>query len=268
MKLEYISDIHLESNGTDPYKLFQESKLDTILLLLGDIGNLDTDEYLKFIKHISKLYKYVVLVLGNHEFYCTRDQYSTINDLKSKLKRNIDITYHNVFLLDNNCFDIDGTNYRLIGTTMWSDVSEEAAAQMNDYRSIYKKCDPPTRITSKDVVTMFKKNKKWVLDELKIAKKEQKKCILLTHHAVNQVANGEFLNTSLFTTAYATDIKELKKFENTLIYCINGHTHVSMKKKDNIVIPNTNIQLLANCYGYPGEQDATRFTKLETLEIE
>jgi predicted ATP-binding protein involved in virulence len=64
-------------------------------------------------------------------------------------------------------------------------------------------------------------------------------------------------------TGYATNINELSQFPN-LTVCISGHTHVYI----DTVIPNSNIKLLSNCYGYKGEnKSVVKFNKDAVLEI-
>lgn len=66
MEIQVYSDLHLEF-----YKKYYpliEPKAE-ILLLLGDIGKISSKNYLEFIKDCSTKFKYILIVLGNHEYY-------------------------------------------------------------------------------------------------------------------------------------------------------------------------------------------------------
>jgi hypothetical protein len=99
----------------------------------------------------------------------------------------------------------------------------------------------------------------YIIQELQI---DPFKTILLTHHGVNSICNGLYMG-NMMETGYVTDIQELTHFPN-LSVCINGHTHVH----NDTVIPNSNVKLLSNCYGYKGEnQNVVKYNKDAILEI-
>lgn len=66
MKFIYVSDIHLEFRKSMP--TLYGDKNDNIFLL-GDIGIIDTDIYIDFLKHCCEKYLNVFVIFGNHEFY-------------------------------------------------------------------------------------------------------------------------------------------------------------------------------------------------------
>jgi hypothetical protein len=102
-------------------------------------------------------------------------------------------------------------------------------------------------------------NKEYILQELQY---DMFPTILLTHHGAHPLCNGPYIG-NFMESGFATDIQELTRFPN-LIACINGHTHVQI----DTVIPNTNVKLLSNCYGYKGENhNVVKYNKYAYLEI-
>lgn len=82
MKIQYVSDLHLEFKENSQY--LKENPLDIageILLIAGDSAYLDTPEFSchPFWRWASANYKEVVVCLGNHEFY----QYYDISKLEN-----------------------------------------------------------------------------------------------------------------------------------------------------------------------------------------
>ena len=73
MKIQYLSDLHLELMSTHKFSKLCEKiipKCD-ILVLAGDIGDPlhHNDRYKFFLHSMSKKFKKVFLVSGNHEYY-------------------------------------------------------------------------------------------------------------------------------------------------------------------------------------------------------
>ena len=66
MRICYISDLHLEFR--DEY--FDINNEADILILSGDIGNPYEDIYINFLIKISNNFDKIILITGNHEYYC------------------------------------------------------------------------------------------------------------------------------------------------------------------------------------------------------
>jgi predicted phosphodiesterase len=265
MKFHYFSDIHLEITQCD----FNFEKIDDSnnVCLLGDIGYPKTLAYKNFIRKISNLYKNVFLVYGNHEYYSPYNKY-TMKDIEEEA---INLPA-NVYFLNNTSVYINKetekvlkqlnpeTNnedyyIKIIGSVLWSDINDTASSYMNDYKLIYT--DKNKKLTPEFSRNLFYKNKSFILKELA---ENNFKSILLTHHAVHSNCNGIYKNNYL-SSGFATDILELKKYEN-LLACINGHTHSNIKE----LFPGTQIKLLSNCFGYKKEEKCI-FNPCAVLEI-
>ncbi len=255
MKFQYFSDLHIEllKKEIDP----KDMKIDGVenLFLLGDIGKVEKKSYHIFISKCSAIWKNVFLVLGNHEYYSKKYTMKELEDVctfQSNVhflqnnKRYLDLTTNEVnSFVKDNCI-------KIIGCTLWSDIKDHAAMDMNDYYCI-NTCN--SKLTPDVSKGLFKESKKYILDELN----EEIPTILLTHHGVDNLCNGKYIGSAL-QTAFATDIPELKKFKH-LKACFNGHTHVHI----NSVIPGTDIKLLSNCIGYKGED--TGYIKDSVYEL-
>jgi predicted phosphodiesterase len=276
VKFQYISDIHLEH-----YKNLNNIKFERIegcenLFLLGDIGYAYSDIYHEFINYCSTNWLNVFVIFGNHEYYCTQNTLHGPNSIKTmkeiedealKFKKNVYFLNNDYVLInkyDNTIKKIldreDRTEdyIKIIGSTLWSDVSQYVASKMNDYRFIYTN-KTGCKLTPEETRARFRMSKEYILQEIQCDIFET---ILLTHHGVNIICNGPYVGNKM-ESGYTTDISELSQFKQ-LIACINGHTHVSL----DTTIPNTSIKLLSNCYGYKGEnQKIVKYNKNVFLEI-
>jgi predicted MPP superfamily phosphohydrolase len=260
VKLQYVSDIHLEQRS----KIINIPKISECenICLLGDIGYPNTKIYKEFINYCSKKWENVFLLYGNHEYYSIKNkQLLSMKDIELESISLPD----NVYYLDNDCLYLNTKTNRvsyfqqfkdrkdskdfikIIGSLLWSDIDLQVSRKINDYKNIYVSVNPDILFTPEMCKTLFNTSKKYIIQELS---NDTTPTILLTHHGANLLTNGHYYGNFL-SSAYASDIPELLSF-NHLIACINGHTHSSIDR----YIPNTNIRLLSNCYGYLGESKA------------
>lgn len=269
VKFQYISDIHLEH-----YKNLNSIKVQKLddcenLFLLGDIGYAYSDIYHEFINYCSDNWINVFVIFGNHEYYCKPNNIKTMEEIENEVSK----FRKNVYFLNNDHIFINKRDntvkklleredhaddyIKIIGTTLWSNITNSVASYMNDYEYIYT--DKKQKLIPNDTRTFFQMNKEYIIQELQM---DFFDTILLTHHGVNKLCNGPYMG-NMMESGYATDINELSQFSQ-LLACINGHTHVSL----NTVIPNTNVKLLANCYGYKGENhNVVKYNPDAFLEI-
>lgn len=256
IKFQYVSDLHLEHyTNLDNINFKKLNDCDN-LFLLGDIGYAYTDIYHDFIKYCSETWKNVFVIYGNHEYQCRQNIIKTMTEINNetlKFPKNVYFLNNESIFINKNdktvkkILDInDGINdyIKIIGSILWSDISESIVDKINDYKYIYILKNPYKHLTPDDVRNMFQENKTYIIKELESSNIDT---ILLTHHGVNELCNGKYRG-NFMQSGYTTNITELIQFKHLLV-CINGHTHSSV----NTFIPDTSIKLLSNCYGYKGE---------------
>ena len=278
MKFQYISDIHLEIyNITKPYYINKNNFFENIIkklddceniCLLGDIGYPESQIYQDFLTYCSLNWKNVFLIMGNHEFY--RYKYiTTISEIERFVENNIP---KNVYFLNNKCIylnkstqfvqyelpEISKENWiKIIGTILWSNISDKTALRLNDYKKIYiTKHFSINKLTPNITRIMFYSNKKFILNELAC----NFNCLLLTHHGIHELCNGYYINSDI-KDGYTSDIPEILE-SNNLIANLFGHVH------SNINLEINGIKLLSNAYGYKGEnKNIVKYDKYASLEI-
>ena len=120
MRIYYMSDLHLEfdvdsSHFYNTWRAVPMGRANRhdVLVLAGDIS-VRTD--VQFIKLISDKFKYVVVVVGNHEYYHGR-----IDKVERIIRASLsDCT--NVYILQNESVTLDGVSFH--GTTLWTDMNK------------------------------------------------------------------------------------------------------------------------------------------------
>lgn len=232
--IKVLSDIHLEHyTFLNDFENIIETNKNSILCLVGDIGNPFSKLYSDFIFWCSKNFLTVFIVAGNHEYYN-----STIEKTNKQIE-NLADNYFNVNFLNNSYFIVDDIIF--IGTTLWSYIPNihkyEIENKINDYRFIQDfNIDISNKIHNDNIN---------FLKSTIIKFKYTHKIIILSHHSPllknTSKTEYELLNTNY---AFSSDQSLLMKDVNVWIY---GHTHYNHK---NNYFLYENTYLVCNQYGY------------------
>ena len=223
MKIQFLSDLHEKYIDITPSAEY--------LALLGDIGDPFEQEYKDFLLSLSKKFKMVFLVSGNREYY-----FRTIPETNEKIQEICDET-DNIKFLNNSSILVDG--FLIIGTTLWTDIDEDTAFRINDFRFI--------RTGKLEVLTVDAYNNLHQ-ESLKFIEQECEKnipMIVLSHHAPIKEMNGDFGNMPLWR-AFCSDLTNIQK--NIKVW-ISGHTQKVRRIKKN------GILYASNCMGFKRHQD-------------
>lgn len=224
MKIQYISDLHLESlNNRMFFKKYPVQPCANYLVLAGDIIPLNQiDQINFFLDHISQVFSKVFWVPGNHEFYGS--------DYQSYQSCNIPIR-ENVFLINSQSVILE--EYELLCSTLWSnlDLNKKWFLQyhINDFKYIKYQ---------KDYIDALDYNA-FHIDALsslenKLQTANPSKTIVVTHHCPVMLSIPEQEN---FSTVYGSSLEDLiVKYQP--LYWIYGHTHTA---NEMINIRNTSL---------------------------
>lgn len=243
MKAQYVriaSDFHLEHVAPYHINKFLDMALtpmkydkETVLLLAGDIGSaMRDDTWFGPLCYLSKRFKAVIYVEGNHFYYHNR----VFGDLDS-IKQGKRFP-SNVYFLEDDYVVIDGILY--IGCTLWTSMNNRNPSIMlnmdkhfSDYGYIYL---PNGKVlTTQHTICKFENSKEFIFGLLKDYKG---KSVVLTHHAPSQRStNPRFIGSDLNPAFLNYLDKEIYDYGPTL--WVHGHTHSSFDyqigKKTNVV---------------------------------
>lgn len=235
MKVQYVSDLHLEFYDNYTFENFIKPSAE-ILFLLGDIGDPDTMIYKNFIQDCSIHFNKVFLIAGNHEYYSGKN----INDI-NLIIQNICSSYDNVIFLNNDFYELT-EDYVLLGTTLWSNLSQNEMVDLifssNDFLKIK---NDGKNLDFNMVNFFFKNNVRWLEDNLK--KMNNKKIIILSHHLPSYKCINKKYNQNRTNSAYASNLDYLFSKYN-INYWFFGHTHTSVDMTINRTV------LICNPMGY------------------
>jgi predicted phosphodiesterase len=278
VKIFFSSDLHLEYEDPEidssPFYIYSKPEMVDVyaksyLVLAGDICQIfEKEKFRAFFDIITKKFKAIIYVTGNHEYH--RIVYGDIL-INQGIYR-----YSNVYFLQNDFIEFPEDGIRFYGTTLWSQLDPNlennkiAEKAGSDFKSIYNH-DPlemskSRYITRNGTAKLFEKQ----FENLKfdLTSSNKLKTIVVTHHTplieIIQpwIKKNEKTHTPV-AYLYASDLKsELEKLD--FDYWIFGHSHTTyhheLKLKNNKM-----AKFMSNPYGYFGSNN--KFSPDEYIEI-
>ena len=245
MKIQYISDIHLELLFKNSIKMINHSlqpKAD-ILVLAGDIGNPFLASYKIFLENTSNKFTKIFIIAGNHEYY-SNDIIETKNKISS-----ICSEFKNISFLDNTYEDY--SDYRFIGTTLWTHINKPAFI-INDTKMIKNFSIPKYNDLHFEATSFLQTS-------FEECKKDNIKSVVITHHLPFYELTHPNYQNSLYTNYrqwFNANLDHLiidnKKSIAAWIY---GHTHTASVQR------HYDINFYCNPLGYMGENNITDINK-------
>lgn len=263
MKINYTSDLHLEFADVQ----FTNPNNAEILVLAGDVclwryfrrwpktrlpepSNTSYQEAARYraaFKQASELYKHVIYVAGNHEYYS-----GVWPDYLQVAQEEFQDT--NIHLLDCDVYVYKTVAF--LGTTLWSPVDHMASCLMNDYKAISTNSG---RLQRRHTIQANIKNIDWL--KAKNSEYSQLKRVVVTHHAPSLKSCLTDPHYEPFLSAYGNDLDTWIETTNIAAW-IHGHVH----RLSNYQIGSCNV--VANPRGYVQHpQPELIVWPLQTIEV-
>jgi len=253
MRIQYLSDLHLESHA---FTLKHEPTADVVVLA----GDITTYRSLHRFDNILRTAceKPVIYVTGNHEFYLSR-----MSEMRKLLKA-FSKTYPNFHYLDNEWVDIEGV--RFAGTPLYSDFNlygnqevsmMHAQAGISDFHCVIND-DVETRlrvVTPSDYAHWHRQAR----DFIKLAKTSYAgNVVVVTHFCPARGSISERWRGSSLNPFFTSDCSDL--MGDNLKVWIHGHTHDSCDYVEN------GTHVVCNPRGYTSVEN-TAFKSTKIVEV-
>jgi predicted phosphodiesterase len=214
VKLQIVSDLHIEVEDTVPPALSLITPSADILVLAGDIGRINKPEQLKaFLTDICQHYQYVLYVLGNHEYYKVKETPNrTMEELFTNLSSftqdipNLHILNRNSVVIDNTC---------IIGCTLWSRALVDIPSYMVRIHAI----------NTTEYNELHKQDLKYIEKMVAYCNYKNLKLVVITHHCPTYLVIGN-RGKDRFRSLYASNLDYLLD-SNRIHTWICGHTHTN-----------------------------------------
>ncbi len=237
MKIDLISDVHLIFS---PLTIKKTSDDVETLIMAGDAVCInDLDKHKSFFEQVSKLYKNVIYVIGNH-FWYGGTYPDDLDTLRNYLKK-----FSNIHLLEKQSIEIGDTVF--IGGTLWTDCNKSdpmtmmvLTQSMNDYRVI-------KNFTVEDSIREHKECLKYFRKEL--GENKDKKCVLISHHAPSfECIDPKYKRDYHMNGGYASNLDQFILDRPQIKVFVHGHIHVPVD------FMRGTCRILSNPRGYVGHE--------------
>lgn len=213
MRIVAVSDIHLETRQEIP-EIFQDWDIDAdILILAGDIGCPFKRLTRDFLDMMSPLFKYIIYVSGNHEYYSGNPVPKCDKQLRKLCEK-----FENVIYLNNRTFNYGGIKF--IGSPLWSYIPEgDHFPNTGDGTSI-------NGMTQTLKNKMFFENVHFLTKEIESSKEMGEDIIVITHHLPTYKAIAPQHKDYPRNYYYASHLDHLLPGCNAWVH---GHSHSHLK---------------------------------------
>ncbi len=258
VRIQYISDIHLDINGTSLWSDFLKPVGD-VLILAGDISSPTYPKLPKFLKWCSQRWDKVIFTPGNHEYYNRKGKFK-MNDIEKKLES---VCQENGIIFAQKSVIPLRPDLHLLVCTLWSDINgaeQTVRHRMNDFSMIPDMNIEKWKETYADHVSWLSEK----IDEY------DGNVVVVTHHApLLHGTSNPFYEGTFGNQAFASDLGHLVAKTKGWIF---GHTHhytdMLYPGKDRGPLGSekgTGVPVLSNPLGYRHEN--TGYKTDRVLEI-
>ena len=241
MKLQVLSDLHLEHGGVVP-KHHPEAD---VIVLAGDLAPYTEGLVARIAEHWARA-PHILYVLGNHEFYGTELE-------ETRVRLADECAQAGIHLLDPGMVRIGGV--RFIGATLWTDLllegkADEIGAHMRISREISDFLGAIQHrgrdFTTGKSVALHRADRAFIENELEKAEGAGDRIVVITHHAPSPRSVRPWYEGDPFNCAFASDLdRVIERYQPAL--WIHGHMHDPVDER----LGRT--RLVANPAGYAYE---------------
>jgi 3',5'-cyclic AMP phosphodiesterase CpdA len=273
VKIRVLSDLHLEC---DEPEVIPHAQAD-LIVLAGDIHNHAVGP--RWAAETFDGAVPVVYVPGNHEYY--DGEFGALEAAMHDAAASVD----NVHVLNNAVLVDPAGQWRVLGTTLWTDftlcgadadalATSIAAAQrvMLDFRGLIQVTWPRERdatpetnatrdFTPDDSLALHAQARAWLESEL--AKPFAGKTIVVTHHAPHRLSLAERYADDKVSAGFVNHLPELVR--EPVALWVHGHTHTAFDYTVN------GTRVVCNPRGYldrrTGQMENPQFAWDKVVEI-
>ncbi|TXD98215.1 metallophosphoesterase [Psychrobacter frigidicola] len=252
MKLQIVSDLHIDSYVRQSYSMGHIPKTDAdVVLVAGDTANSDSGmPWLQ--EQAERLQVPVITVAGNHEYFSEDVLHF---DKKLAMWDNYSATA-NTGVRVLQCQHIDIGEVRILGCTLWTDYQYQADENtmaiakrfMRDYKQIYAGRD----LFSPEVsIRLHNEQRQWLQQALIKSKELGKKTVVMCHHSISPLSVSEKYASLPSNAAFVSDFSAWMHKPWAPMLWVHGHTHEAFDYR----IDKTRV--VVNPRAYPNEVSST-----------
>jgi predicted phosphohydrolase len=214
ISFQISSDLHIEYNEKKPNPFDYITPSADILILAGDIGSLyKIDQLTSFLDTLSKVFKIILYVPGNHEYYTMKKYENESMVILEKRLHGLQKVIKNLYVLNNSSVKIN--DICILGCTLWSNPTITIP---NFIVKIFG-------MTTKIYKNKHNKDVKYIKNMIEYCKKKKLKLLVVTHYPpTRKVIKYRLINKDKYLSLYVNDLDHLLDKKNVHTW-VSGHIH-------------------------------------------
>ena len=217
MKIQYVSDLHLEMQENAQW--IKHNPLPVtgdVLVVAGDSGYVDSPDYrrLPFWQWASQHYREVIVAMGNHEFYQFSDIAQFPDGMCEPILPNVHLCYNAVCAVD----DVD-----FIVSTLWAHIDPaEAYITERGVSDFYRILRSGNRLCAEGFNAEHDRCVAFLKQAVSQSKARRK--VVVTHHVPSRLCMAEEFRGSSINGAFVCEMGEFIATSDIDLW-IYGHSH-------------------------------------------
>jgi hypothetical protein len=233
MKFDLLSDLHIDINKN--FRPQEPNPGSEVLVLAGDIAEIQSLRHTKFqiFKEYKDLYKEVVYVAGNHEFYGAN--YQRTNEILEHECGNIGVRFLQPDCGRNYFWEHDGVLF--VGGTLWTDCNKLDPITLSGLKQMMADFSwisyGDSTLLPSGVVPPFSPDQSarehayhlHCFDDV-ISRNKDKKVVLVTHHAMSEKSVvAYFRGQYIMNGGFMSQRDDFFDKHRNIMYHCHGHMH-------------------------------------------
>jgi predicted phosphohydrolase len=252
MNFQIASDLHIECQDTIPDPLSLITPSADILILAGDIGSIYKLNQLRlFLTKLCGYFKIVVYILGNHEYYRTKECVSHKQDSMKNLYKKfvyLEKIIDNFYVLNRSSLQIG--NVCIVGCTLWSKPKIKIPQYIVRIQEM----------NNKTYTKKYKEDLNYIETMIKYCDDKKLKLIVVTHYCPTYSIIPEKKLKEKYISLYASNLDYLLTKEKVHTW-VCGHIHSNFD-----IISNNGTHVVGNQLGKPRD-DVKKYKKNFVITI-
>ena len=238
-KVQYASDLHLDHLASNIEFNSIVTPAAPILILAGDIASAWTSIYGKFLRWCSVNWQHVILIAGNHEYFCHRNYPRSRQETEQHI-RNLCRFHHNVhFLQAGQTYIIPNKNLVFIGATLYSNISkdihDEVLVKGDFTKTFIERDNILCRTHPSDHVNAHKRHKQALADAIRAVPRNFKAVVVTHYLPTHKLLEPEYQDDH-WRSCYASNDEDLFRPPVSVWICGHGHRSTYILAKHNILV--------------------------------
>jgi len=237
--VQYASDLHLDHFPiTTSFSTFLTPAA-PILILAGDVASAWSQVYIEFLYWCSDQWKHVILITGNHEYFCDKNMPHSRKETDAHIQKMCCFLPNVHFLQGGQSYIIPNTNLVFIGATLYSDIDPAIHDEIlvkGDFRKTYTEANDKLKLTTpRDLIAIHKRHRQAVADAIRAVPRDYK-IVVVTHYLPTERLLEPIYQGEAWRSCYASKLDYLIRLPVNVWICGHGHRGTHLKTKNGVLL--------------------------------